>query len=221
MISVSDEDMETVQKFLDRPYTEGGEEGPATFRELTSAYCLTTDPDRSTAQAYMAAAMQNGIPACFLVGKTGVVEWIGHPMRLDEPLSKVIDGTWDRDAFGDVFKKSQLFDLAMQQIFEAAQAGDMEKAQTVIATLKKVASDPRQAMQVQHIELQLKLAPIAEKLRDGDLESAITDLEVVLAEAEGPMKQQVAQILDRVKEQLAANEEEGNDTEEEETAEEN
>jgi tetratricopeptide (TPR) repeat protein len=32
------------------------------------------------------------------VGRDGVIEWIGHPARIDEPLAKVVDGTWDRAA---------------------------------------------------------------------------------------------------------------------------
>jgi thiol-disulfide isomerase/thioredoxin len=93
VISVSDEDPEKIEKFLDR------EKGDTTFREITSGYWLTTDPDRSVSTAYMRAAGQSGIPAAFIVGKTGVIEWIGHPMRMDEPIAKVIAGEWDRVAF--------------------------------------------------------------------------------------------------------------------------
>ena len=204
VISVSDEDLETVKGFLDRPYTEGGEDGPQTFGELTSAYCLTTDPDRSTGQEYMAAAGQNGIPACFLVGKTGLIEWIGHPMQLDEPLAKVIDDSWDRETFGAQFKKSQMFDLVMNQIFQAAQTGDMDKAQALLEKAKSAASDPQQKMQVQGIEAQLKMAPIAKKMQSGDMAGAIEDLEALAEESEGPIKQQVTRILQQLKAQAEA-----------------
>ena len=43
VISVSDEDVETVQEFLERK-TEDDEK---TYGELTKNYCLTTDPDKS------------------------------------------------------------------------------------------------------------------------------------------------------------------------------
>ena len=52
LVSISDEDLETVEGFLKRELAEAGEgEGekkenaPKTYRDLTSAYCLTTDPD--------------------------------------------------------------------------------------------------------------------------------------------------------------------------------
>jgi thiol-disulfide isomerase/thioredoxin len=93
VISVSDEDPEVIETFLDR------EQGDAPLRETTSGYRLTTDPDGSTKNDYMRAAGQRGIPTAFIVGKTGQIEWIGHPMRMDEPVAKVISGEWDRAAF--------------------------------------------------------------------------------------------------------------------------
>ncbi len=92
VISISDEAPETIERFLDRSKDD------KTFREITSDYWLTTDPDSSVRQDYMRASGQSGIPCAFIVGKTGVIEWIGHPMRLDEPIAKVLSGEWDREA---------------------------------------------------------------------------------------------------------------------------
>lgn len=94
IVSVSTEPVETIREFLERPGPEG-----KSFGEITSAYCLTTDPDESTYRDYMAASGQNGIPAAFIVGKNGMIEWAGHPMLMDEPLESVLDDTWDRAAF--------------------------------------------------------------------------------------------------------------------------
>lgn len=58
-------------------------------------YTIALDKDRETNTAYMEAAGQNGIPCAFVVGKTGKVEWIGHPAAIDDPLKQVVDGTWD------------------------------------------------------------------------------------------------------------------------------
>jgi thiol-disulfide isomerase/thioredoxin len=92
VISISGEDPEKIEEFLDR------KKGDETYREITSAYRLATDPDRSVSNDYMRAAGKNGIPTAFLVGKTGEIEWIGHPMRMDDPVAKVITGQWDRAA---------------------------------------------------------------------------------------------------------------------------
>ena len=59
---------------------------------------MTTDPDRSVKRDYMTAAGESGIPVAFLVGKTGKIEWIGRPVKIDKPLEQVVAGTWDRDA---------------------------------------------------------------------------------------------------------------------------
>lgn len=67
IVSISDEDLETVEKFLERPVRapkkakeDDADAKPQTYRELTSAYCLTTDPDQSSNRDYMEAAEQIG-----------------------------------------------------------------------------------------------------------------------------------------------------------------
>ena len=79
IISVSDESLDEVKDLLGKKNEDVGK----TFAEVTAAYSLTTDPDRSVYKDYMTAAKQQGIPTAFVVGKTGIVEWIGHPMDMD------------------------------------------------------------------------------------------------------------------------------------------
>ena len=129
IVSVSDEDLGTVEKFLEREVR--GEEGK-TYKDLTGAWCLTTDPDESVYKDYMRAAGQNGIPTAFIVGKKGLVEWIGHPMSMDKPLEQVVTDKWDRDAFASEFKKGQEADLARARVIGAWQQGDKEKALKMI-----------------------------------------------------------------------------------------
>jgi tetratricopeptide (TPR) repeat protein len=124
IISVSDETLEEVNDFLERKVRGKDEK---TYGELTSNYCLTVDPDQSVFEDYFLAAGQNGIPCAFIVGKTGLIEWLGHPMEMDEPLEQVIAGKWDRDAFQAELEK------------ERAKQKEMEKLQRkLIATLGKV-----------------------------------------------------------------------------------
>jgi thiol-disulfide isomerase/thioredoxin len=83
VVGVSDEKVDTVTKFLDTDEWK-----------QKARYNLCTDPDRSTHRQYMEAAAQNGIPTAFVV-KDQKVQWIGHPMSMDEPLAKIVDGSWD------------------------------------------------------------------------------------------------------------------------------
>ena len=126
VVSISDEDLETVEGFLEREVP--GKDG-MTYKELTSAYCLTTDPDGSAEKDYMRAAGQNGIPTAFLVGKTGKIEWIGHPMdNLDKVIEQVLDGDWDRKAFAATFQAKQEMQVMQAKLGRLLQQDKTEEA---------------------------------------------------------------------------------------------
>jgi len=125
VISVSDEALGKVESFLKRN-TPGKKE--MTYAELTSVYCLTTDPDGSVNEGYMRAAGQNSIPTAFIVGKTGEVEWIGHPMRMDKPLEQIVEGKYDRAAFAKKFALKQKSGLAAAAVTKLIRAGKNKEA---------------------------------------------------------------------------------------------
>jgi len=127
VVSISDEPLETVNEFLTRE-AEVAEGEKKTFADITSAYCLTTDPDRSVYEAYMTASKQQGIPTAFIVGKSGLVEWIGHPMNMDEPLEKVVGDAWDRDAFAKELEAEAKFNEVLEEISTLAGAGKFDEA---------------------------------------------------------------------------------------------
>ncbi len=61
----------------------------------TMTYPVGFDTDRSMSTTWMKPAGQNGIPAAFIVDKTGTIAWIGHPMEMDQPLESIVAGKWD------------------------------------------------------------------------------------------------------------------------------
>ena len=143
LISISDEKLETVEKFM-QGKVRGNDE--MTYAELTKNYCVGVDPDRSVMETYFRAAGQRGIPCAFIVGREGVVEWIGHPMRMDAPLAQVVDGSWDREAFAVVWKETKIAEakaaklqtIAMATMNDARKlmaAGDTEEALTMLDEL--------------------------------------------------------------------------------------
>lgn len=95
-----------------------------TYRDITKSYCLTTDPDGSTHADYAGAAMQNQIPVAFIVGKTGLIEWIGHPLDMPGPLNAVVNDRWSRDYFAAQFKPTQVLSYARQELEELLAEGD-------------------------------------------------------------------------------------------------
>ena len=129
VISVSDEPLDTIEQFLER------EHNGTTFREMTGAYWLTTDPDGSVKEDYMRAAGQHGIPSAFVVGKTGEIEWIGHPMRIDEPVAQILAGTWDRKAYERQRQEELEVRTKLRAVYQHAQKKQFTEALAAIDLL--------------------------------------------------------------------------------------
>lgn len=100
-LAVSDEKVETVEKFL-RQKPKGEDH---TWAEAM-AYTVATDPDGSVKKDIFLAAGQRGIPASFIIAR-GKVMWIGHPLSLDEPLAQVVAGTYDVEAAKQAYAQRQ------------------------------------------------------------------------------------------------------------------
>lgn len=174
IISVSDEDKETVLEFLEKPVP--GED--KTFAELTSAYCLTTDPDGSTHKDFFEAAGQNGIPAAFIIGKDQKIEWIGHPMEMEEVLDQVLEGKWDREAFAEKIRVEQEVNREMQKVMMAFQKGDMDEGLKILEELLEKVPDGETKTQLQMVRFSVLMQTGDDRMTDAfrDLtESAKSD----------------------------------------------
>ncbi|MDE0865703.1 MAG: TlpA disulfide reductase family protein [Rubripirellula sp.] len=88
ILGVTSEDLETVEGFLASAAGNG-----RTWADVVK-YRLAVDDNGATNAAFMSAAGQNSIPTAFIIGKDGVLQWIGHPSAMDGPLKAVVDGTW-------------------------------------------------------------------------------------------------------------------------------
>ena len=153
IISVSVDDIDTVEDFLEKPAFGGilEEKGEAkTFADLTRSYCLTADPDKSVWNDYIVASGHREFPSSFIVGKTGLIEWIGSSAGMEEPLKKIIAGKWDRDAFKKKYIEKQAADaelrknaikirrrlgVAMRSVQEKIAEGDEAAAVDLLAEL--------------------------------------------------------------------------------------
>jgi thiol-disulfide isomerase/thioredoxin len=87
-------------------------------------YIVAWDKEGATDKAYMAASGQQGIPTAFIVGKQSTIEWIGHPMEMDDVLAKVVDGTWDAKAYAE---QQRIVQELFKEFQKAGRAGDVEK----------------------------------------------------------------------------------------------
>lgn len=135
MIGVSDEETETVTNFLKEEQEKGKEK---TWDQVVT-YALAMDDDRKTNDAYMKAADEGGIPTAFIIGKDGVIEWIGHPMGMDEALASVVEGKYDRVAAKTARNEAKELQIAMmaaqRKFTKAMQSGDTKTAIKVLDEL--------------------------------------------------------------------------------------
>ncbi len=107
--------------------------------------------ETTMARTWMEAAGQNGIPASFIVDRTGTIVWIGHPMAgLDEALGQVIDGTFDVKAEAEKqakIREAQERQMAAYNAYaKPFQAGDYRGA--VAGIDKLIASESKYEMQL-------------------------------------------------------------------------
>lgn len=194
LISVSDEDLATVEGFL-KKQVKGADKDDVenTYGKLTSAYSLTTDPDQSVYKTYMEAAGQNGIPTCFIVGKSSQIEWIGHPMEMDGPLEKVVGGTWDRAAHLAEFKKQQQMDLLMAKVSKPMQKGDVKAALKILAKEReKVEGDEAAVTAIDDLEMRVNVFSAMKKLESGEVDDALAEIESISKTAKPAQKQMLA-----------------------------
>ena len=94
------------------------------------------------AKNWMAAAGQNGIPTAFIINKEGKIAWIGHPMKMDEPLEKITSGSWDLNAAREEHKKA-IEDRAKRQKIQskfvaALRSGDPKK---IVAAVDEIVGE--------------------------------------------------------------------------------
>jgi thiol-disulfide isomerase/thioredoxin len=111
-VGVTDENRDQVDDFLASPSPED-----KPWSEIVKYNLALDTSGRDTSTAYMKAAGQNGIPTAFVVGRTGHVEWIGHPAAIDAPLQQIVDDNWNRDQFASQLARKQERQAAILKAF--------------------------------------------------------------------------------------------------------
>jgi thiol-disulfide isomerase/thioredoxin len=124
--------------------------------------------DGKMAKGWMEAADQGGIPTAFIVNKDGKIAWIGHPMRMDDPLDQVVAGKWDLARAAAEFKKEQDLKAKMRalraKLQTAQKSGDPKQVLAVID--EAVKDDPGLEPNFAQQKFQLLL-------RAGDVDKAV------------------------------------------------
>lgn len=187
IISVSREDLATVKGLLPQQVQGSAVGDSSTYGELTNAYCLTADPDGSVHSDYMKAAKQRGIPRAFIVGKSGLIEWIGHPMAMDAVLEEVVSDQWDRDKFALEFQQSDQVKALFSKAARLANQGNFDEAQQLLSSEKSNFIGANLS-KLEDFESRLKLASIEQTIQAGDVDEAIGQIETARKAANGKAK---------------------------------
>jgi thiol-disulfide isomerase/thioredoxin len=133
VLGVSHESPEDVRQFLAAP-----DERDAAARRAATRCCLAADPDESVHHDYMEAVDETAIPTVFVVGREGLIEWIGHPVDLEGPLAAIIAGQWDREAFVGKRRKIESVRARVATIVEDACG---PRAEAAVAAFKAFAAE--------------------------------------------------------------------------------
>ena len=149
-------------------------------------------PEKGTmATGWMAASGSDGIPTAFIVDKDGKVAWIGHPIHMEEPLAKIVEGKWDiaaeKQRAADAKAVAEKQEAQQKVLIEKLQAFNNEfkelleagKTAEALALADKTATEsPIMAAQIAQLYNQLawtiaegkeQLPPAFEKLKDSTL----------------------------------------------------
>ena len=130
-VGVTREEQDVVEGFLKQEQSEG-----TTWQEAIT-YRLAIDEADTTNTAYMRAAGQNGIPCAFIVGKDGHVEWIGHPMQIDDPLAAVVNDSYDREAAVAEFAASQRLKEMQRELMMLRREEKWDEALAILDQLQE------------------------------------------------------------------------------------
>lgn len=125
VVGVSKEALETVKTFV------------ATQKNMN--YNVAVDDNGLTYAAYMDGVA--GIPTAFLIGKSGKILWIGHPLESDSVVEKVMNGEFNSEA-------NKLVAELSAKLKEALQAQKFQEAITVSHQILDIDPGNQMAMRV-------------------------------------------------------------------------
>ena len=89
-------------------------------------YWIAEDVENKTADAYMRASEQSGIPTAFIIDKSGKVAWIGHPMDgLDDIVELVVKDQLSEEALKSLEEKRAAAQAESEKLVQAMEQAYM------------------------------------------------------------------------------------------------
>jgi thiol-disulfide isomerase/thioredoxin len=137
-VSVWENDQKDVKPFL----AEMGSK--MAYRVATDLVPARADSrDGKMATGWMKAAGQTGVPSAFIVDGSGTIAWVGHPMEMDEPLAKVVAGTWNVKAAAAARRAERAEKEQMQGLQQEMQAAGKDPKRMLAVLNKAIRTNPK------------------------------------------------------------------------------
>lgn len=168
-VAILEDDQDEVVKFVDDMADN------MDYRVALDSVPEDGDSDEGAmVKGWMEPSGQSGIPAAFIVNGDGLIAWIGHPGQIDDPLEKIVKGTWDlasevkkmKAAAADR-KKMEAAQLKLNKLY--AEFEDSGDSTELLKELDSVAKQiPDRAVQFSLVKLQILSSP------KGNVDQALT-----------------------------------------------
>ena len=154
-LSITEETPDEVIMLKERDFPDGS---GVPFKTYMNQYTVAADPDGSTHTSFLGTG-STGIPHSFVVGKTGEIEWAGHPAAIDPVLKKIVNGSWDREKYYAVQKEIASLE---QRLGQALQIDDYASAFDLSGELAAISEQEDQ------LSLRFKRSMLAMRLPGND-----------------------------------------------------
>jgi thiol-disulfide isomerase/thioredoxin len=98
-----------------------------------------------TIGAYLKDAGLTCLPIAFIVDRNGRIAYIGHPLTLDQPLQRILEGKWDLDAAAAGYRARREAEQRLTDFTELMKAGQYARAYPLARELLQtpLKEDPR------------------------------------------------------------------------------
>jgi thiol-disulfide isomerase/thioredoxin len=122
-----------------------------------------------TIGAYLKGAGITGIPVAFVVDRNGRIAYIGHPMTLDRPLQRIMEGKWDLDAAAAEYRAQREAERRLPLFTELMKAGQYARAYPLARELLRspLKEDPRSLVMISE-------SIVAPQVAEKDLDLALS-----------------------------------------------
>lgn len=120
VVAITDEPPANTKAFVEDPTWSG-----------LLGFTVAADPGRSAFRTFFGPQSAPTLPQAFIM-RDGVVQWVGVPMGLSQPVTEIVRGTWDLKAAQRQAEQQRLWQRALEGVEAKAAAKDYNGALTAL-----------------------------------------------------------------------------------------